>query len=100
MVDRINQETAGIAINLGSVLGPFRDREKLAAIPESALFDRHAGVSETSRALYLMPDLVDLGTFSQAFYGEYSFRSDFFWDGLLNLSDVGRYATSFADQCP
>ncbi len=45
-------------------------------------------------------DLVDLGTFSQAFYGEYSFRSDFFWDGLLNLSDVGRYATSFADQCP
>ncbi len=60
IVDRINQETAGIAINLGSVLGPFRDREKLAAIPESGLFDRHAGVSETSRALYLMPDLVDL----------------------------------------
>jgi len=60
IVDRINQETAGIAVDLGSAVGPFRDRERLSSIPDPELFDRHAGVSETSRALYLMPDLVDL----------------------------------------
>ncbi|NNM06684.1 MAG: creatininase family protein [Gemmatimonadetes bacterium] len=60
IVDRINQETPGIAVDLGSAIGPFRERERLAGIPDPGLFDRHAGVSETSRALYLMPDLVDL----------------------------------------
>ena len=60
IVDRVNQETAGIAVDLGSAVGPFRDRERLSSIPDPGLFDRHAGVSETSRALYLMPDLVDL----------------------------------------
>jgi len=60
IVDRINQETSGIAVDLGSAVGPFMDRERLASIPDPGLFDRHAGVSETSRALYLMPDLVDL----------------------------------------
>jgi creatinine amidohydrolase len=60
IVDRINQETPGIAVNLGSAAGPFQDREKLAGIPDPGLFDRHGGVSETSRALYLMPALVDL----------------------------------------
>jgi len=60
IVDRINQETAGIAVDLGSAVGPFQDRERLAGIPDPGLFDRHAGVDETSRALYLMPDLVDL----------------------------------------
>lgn len=46
-------------------------------------------------------DLGDLGLFSQAFYsGSHPFRTDFFWDGVLNLSDVGRIATTFADQCP
>jgi len=60
IVDRINQETPGVAVNLGSAAGPFQDRERLAGIPDPGLFDRHGGVSETSRALYLMPALVDL----------------------------------------
>jgi creatinine amidohydrolase len=60
IVDRINQETSGIAVDLGSAIGPFRDRERLAGIQDPGLFDRHGGVSETSRALYLMPDLVEL----------------------------------------
>lgn len=51
MVDRINQETAGIAVDLGSAVGPLRDRERLSSIPDPGLFDRHAGVGETSRAL-------------------------------------------------
>ena len=60
IVDRINHETAGIAVNLGSVAAPFQDRSRLADIPDPQVFDRHGGVGETSRGLYLMPDLVDL----------------------------------------
>ena len=60
IVDRINQETAGIAVSLGSVATPFQDRDRLSDISDPQVFDRHGGVGETSRGLYLMPDLVDL----------------------------------------
>lgn len=60
IVDRINQETDGIAVDLGDVAGPFMDRARLAALDRPAVFDRHGGVSETSRALYLAPSLVDM----------------------------------------
>lgn len=57
LVDRINQETAGIAVNLGSAAAPFMTRTEQAP---ATVLDRHAGVSETSRTMYLAPDLVDL----------------------------------------
>lgn len=62
IVDRINQETEGIAVDLGEAAGPFVDRSAATAIPEAdpPVFDRHGGVSETSRALYLFPDLVEM----------------------------------------
>ena len=62
IVDRINQETQGIAVDLGAVLGPFTDREAARALPqpERPVFDRHGGTSETSNSLYLIPELVDL----------------------------------------
>jgi creatinine amidohydrolase len=57
LVDRINQETAGIAVDLGAAAAPFMT----AAVQSTAtVLDRHAGVSETSRLMYLAPDLVDL----------------------------------------
>lgn len=61
IVDRINQETAGIAVDLGVAAAPFM----ASAAPSSpggepAEFDRHGGVGETSNALYLIPSLVDL----------------------------------------
>jgi creatinine amidohydrolase len=62
VVDRINQETSGIAVDLGSVLGPFRP--PVAALPDAtadpAVFDRHGGTSETSNSMYLIPELVDI----------------------------------------
>jgi creatinine amidohydrolase len=59
IVDRINQETAGIAVDLGVAVGPFMARE--AKTPgKTTPFDRHAGVGETSSSLYLIPSLVDL----------------------------------------
>lgn len=63
IVDRINQETEGIAVDLGSVLGPFRARETTADAepqPDPRVFDRHGGTGETSNSMYLIPELVDL----------------------------------------
>ena len=57
IVDRINQETAGIAVDLGAAVGPFRQG---TSIPRPTVFDRHGGVGETSNSLYLMPSLVDM----------------------------------------
>lgn len=55
VMDRINQETPAIAIELGAAVEPLLPRDT-----SSKQFDRHAGVGETSAALYLFPDLVDL----------------------------------------
>ena len=57
VVDRINHETAGIAVELDAAAQPFLTR---STRQESRAFDRHAGVSETSRSLYLTPNLVNL----------------------------------------
>lgn len=58
VADRINQETEGIAVELGDAAGPFMTRN--AAPPGERVFDRHGGVGETSASLYLTPNLVNL----------------------------------------
>lgn len=62
IVDRINQETPGIAVDLGAAAGPFMRRGGggAEASGEPPVLDRHGGTGETSRALYLFPELVDL----------------------------------------
>jgi creatinine amidohydrolase len=62
IVDRINQETEGIAVDLGSVTGPFTDRTATQALPRPTepVFDRHGGTGETSNSMHLIPELVDL----------------------------------------
>ncbi len=70
IADRINQETAGIAVDLGDGAAPFLSRTTRPAPPTGAataeaaaprpVFDRHGGVGETSNALYLTPTLVNL----------------------------------------
>ena len=57
IVDRINQETSGIAVELGAAATPFMSALELPVVP---IFDRHSGVSETSRLMYLAPDLAQL----------------------------------------
>lgn len=61
IVDRINQETEGIAVDLGAAAGPFtiRDPDPQPS-PAPAVLDRHGGTGETSGSLYQIPDLVDL----------------------------------------
>lgn len=57
IIDRINQETAGIAVELNDAAQPFL---KSPPRQEVKQFDRHAGVGETSSGLYLFPNLVDM----------------------------------------
>jgi creatinine amidohydrolase len=59
IVDRINQETQGIAVELGAAAAPFRVASEE---PPSAVLDRHGGVGETSNSMYLIPNLVDLAS--------------------------------------
>ena len=59
IVDRVNQETAGFAVDLGTAAAPFRVRGGVAPTDPPQL-DRHGGSSETSNALYLLPELVDV----------------------------------------
>lgn len=61
IVDRINQETQGIAVELGVAAAPFRTASGEPP-PSSAVLDRHAGVGETSNSMYLIPNLVDLAS--------------------------------------
>jgi creatinine amidohydrolase len=56
VADRINQETSAIAVELTTTVAPLRPRETT----RSTQFDRQVGVGETSGALYLFPNLVDL----------------------------------------
>jgi creatinine amidohydrolase/Fe(II)-dependent formamide hydrolase-like protein len=63
VVDRINQETSAVAIDLDDGIAAMRER---APRPPSTTsnaptqFDRHGGVEETSGALYLFPSLVQM----------------------------------------
>ncbi len=59
IVDRINHETEGIAVDLGDAARPFRESSNR---PRSTVFDRHGGVNETSSSLYLTPNLVDMAS--------------------------------------
>jgi creatinine amidohydrolase len=61
IVDRINQETEGIAVKLNDVIGPFMDRTASRTLPgDEPALDRHGGTGETAESLYLIPGLVDL----------------------------------------
>jgi creatinine amidohydrolase len=60
IADRINQETEGIAVELGEAAAPFLTRATPPPTQTPRQFDRHGGVGETASSLYLMPNLVNL----------------------------------------
>jgi creatinine amidohydrolase len=57
LVDKVNQSTAGIAVNFDQAVAPFMER---STGPTATQFDRHGGTPETSSSLYLIPSLVQL----------------------------------------
>ncbi len=47
----------------------------------------------------LSVDLIDVGNFSTDMNGTYDTRSDFVFDGVINLSDVGKLASAMGAAC-
>jgi creatinine amidohydrolase len=66
IADRINQETEGIAVELGDAAAPFLTRAAQESGTTARTFDRHGGVGETAATLYLAPTLVQLQAARQA----------------------------------
>lgn len=60
IADRINQETEGIAVELGEAAAPLETRTPRTSSTTPAVFDRHGGVGETSTSLYMFPNLVNM----------------------------------------
>ncbi|MFH2053488.1 MAG: hypothetical protein ABIK96_13565 [bacterium] len=48
----------------------------------------------------LQVNLMDVGLFASDYFGAYSFRADLVPDGVLSLSDVGRFAMALGSMCP
>lgn len=44
-------------------------------------------------------NLVDVSLFSADYFGQYQYRSDFYWDGVLNLADIARLAGGIGLSC-
>ena len=60
VVDRINQETSAIAIDLTDGIEAMTPPASQTTSNAMQPFDRHAGVNETSRAMYLFPSLMSM----------------------------------------
>jgi len=60
VVDRINQETPAIAVDLGDGIDAMTRAGAPRAPTRTERFDRHGGVGETARAMYLFPSLVQI----------------------------------------
>jgi hypothetical protein len=45
-------------------------------------------------------NLTDVVLFAGAYYGAYDYCADFYWDGILNLSDIVVLAQNMGQTCP
>jgi hypothetical protein len=48
----------------------------------------------------LFVNLTDVVLFANDYFGVYHYRSDFYWDGVINLSDVVLMSQSTGSHCP
>ena len=62
VVDRVNQETAAVAVELGDAADTMETpgAQTTSGGSRPRAFDRHGGVGETSGAMYLFPTLVQI----------------------------------------
>jgi creatinine amidohydrolase len=65
IVDRVNQETSGVAVELNEAAAPYL-KEPTGLRRRSPVLDRHGGVGETSLSLYLTPNLVNMSAAARA----------------------------------
>lgn len=45
-------------------------------------------------------NLSDISLFAGAYYGTYTYAADYYWDGVLNLSDIAQLASGNGASCP
>jgi hypothetical protein len=48
----------------------------------------------------LVVNLADVPPFASAFHGSYTYACDYFWDGVINLSDLSLLTLSVGASCP
>jgi creatinine amidohydrolase len=60
VIDRVNQETSAVAVDLSDGVEAISRRSPAESPAATGRFDRHGGVGETSRAMYLFPSLVQI----------------------------------------
>ena len=60
VVDRINQETPAVAVDLTDGIDAMTPAAPQTTSNTAQPFDRHAGVNETSRGIYLFPSLMSM----------------------------------------
>lgn len=81
--------------------GGFSEAVCLVMINGSALFQSlplHFNSPDLNGDLVV--NLADVGPFAVDFFGFYRYRSDFYFDGMLNLMDLGRMAAAMQASCP
>jgi hypothetical protein len=45
-------------------------------------------------------NISDFSVFTADYNGTYNYRSDYSWDGILNLSDLVRFSAAWLEECP
>jgi hypothetical protein len=63
-----------------------------------APLDLHFNSADISGDLRV--NLTDVSLFAHDFFLGYNYRSDFYWDGTINLSDLGLMSQSLGATCP
>ena len=48
----------------------------------------------------LAVDLTDIVLFAQVYFGAYDYCADYYWDGVVNLSDIVLLAQGNGAECP
>ena len=80
----------------GELTQVFVDGNPLNSSPGLEIYFNSADLNGDLRV-----DLCDIVNFvGQFFSGNYTYASDFYWDGTLNLNDIALMAQSISSQCP
>jgi hypothetical protein len=78
------------------MIGTWPTPEFPVDFPQGDLFQFNS--PDINGDLYV--NLSDVQMFVSDFYGEYNYRCDFFWDGMISLPDIALLAQGIGASCP
>ena len=85
------------------LLVPTSHFHKHPVFPKNATFEQRLAMLEAIRAETGLPihtGLTDVVLFAPVYYGAYDYCADFYWDGVVNLSDLVILAQHMNHACP